>query len=475
MAFAVHKNNTANLKRGLVERVFRVEKSGTLVPPPEPKENAFEQHCAEFRRLFRTRVHVTTPWRHEEFVACYRGRRQSVYQAAADSLLTRSVNRTDSHLSTFVKAEKINFSAKADPAPRVIQPRNPRYNVEVGKYIKKIEHAIYVGVDHVWGGPTILKGYNASNSAAILREKWDKFANPVAVGLDASRFDQHVSAQALMYEHSFYELFYAGKDREELRMLLSWQLHNKGRGVANDGVIHYSVEGRRMSGDMNTGLGNCLLMCAMVWSFCKDVGLRAALANNGDDCSLIMDSDDLAKLGGLDRWFTDMGFTMKMEEPVYEFEQIEFCQTHPIWTPEGWIMVRNAMTAIAKDCNTLTPIDSQASFDKWRYCLGEAGLHLTGGVPIFQDFYRALGRGGIPSRMIDSPQFESGMMVMAKDMHRKYTEIHPQTRFSFWLAFGITPDHQEAIEDYFSTAAVQFNAPEPQGKSEFPTPEYLSR
>lgn len=471
--FAVHDNNMANLTRGLVERVFLVQGERGLVPPPQPLPGVFEQRCAGFRLLFRTHVGVTTPWRHDQFVASYRGRRQAVYQQASDSLKVRPVCKRDAVVSTFLKNEKINFTAKADPAPRVIQPRSPRYNVEVGKFLKKIEHAVYHCVDNVWGHTTIMKGHNAHATAQLLREKWEKFRDPVAVGLDASRFDQHVSLDALRFEHSFYKLFYRGSDRAELAELLSWQLHNKGYGRAPDGKVSYSVNGRRMSGDMNTGMGNCLLMCAMVWAFSQHAGLQLELANNGDDCVVFLERRNLGKLHDLGPWFSEMGFNMKIEAPVDVFERIEFCQTQPIWDGRAWVMVRSGLTAIAKDCCILHPMHSKASFDKWRYVLAEAGLHLTGGIPIFQSFYKALGHGGIPSRMLASPQFETGMMRLARGMHRQYGPVHPAARVSFWLAFGIVPDMQEAIESYFEAHPAEFCEPRALKIGEFPTPVFL--
>jgi hypothetical protein len=41
---------------------------------------------------------------------------------------------------------------------------------------------------------------------------------------------------------------------------------------------------------------------------------------------------------------------------------------------------------------------------------------------------------------------DSGFEFIAKGMQRGYAEIHPRTRASFYWAWGITPDHQMAIE-----------------------------
>ena len=113
--------------------------------------------------------------------------------AAVESLKVSPIEEKDSYLNAFVKCEKINRTAKLDPAPRIIQPRKPRFNVCLGRYIKPIEHAIYRAIDKVFGSPTVVKGMNATERGLLLARKWARFSDPVAIGIDAKRFDQHVS------------------------------------------------------------------------------------------------------------------------------------------------------------------------------------------------------------------------------------------------------------------------------------------
>jgi len=370
-----------------------------------------------------------------------------VYAQAAESLTREAVRLKDSFLSTFVKAEKVNFTSKPDPAPRVIQPRHPRYNVEVGRFIMPIEKLVYRAIALVWGGPTVMKGYNAGGTASELRTMWEQFARPVAVGLDASRFDQHVSVQALKWEHKVYLEFYEGDERALLASLLSWQLKNRGYARASYGMVKYVKVGSRMSGDMNTALGNCLIMSALVWAYCSEKQIRARLANNGDDCVVIMEAGDLDKFqAGLDAWFTEMGFTMKVEAPVFEFEQIEFCQTHPVWTPEGWVMCRDPRVCCSKDAVSVLPLYQGAMRFGLLTAIGECGMSLCGGLPVLQGFYSTMIRSGRGRRLGKHPALETGFARLATGMSRSYGAVHPRTRYSFWLAFGISPDVQEAVE-----------------------------
>lgn len=448
--FGVHNNNLANLRRGIVERVFAVEGQQGLIPPPEPHLGVYaDAEMVEFRRLVALGVGPQSPASYSEFLACYKGdRRMAVYEAAVQSLQIDSVCRQDAYLTTFVKCEKINFSAKEDPAPRVIQPRTPRYNVEVGVYLKKLEKKIFKAIAEIYGGPTVMKGYNAHETAGYMREMWDEFEDPVAIGLDASRFDQHTSEPALRWEHSVYTACYRSQDAGRLKTLLEWQIENEGCGRATDGNIKYKVNGCRMSGDMNTSLGNCLIMCALVWKLGRSIGCRLRLANNGDDCVVFMDRKDLMRFSKeVAGYFLRHGYTMKVELPVSEFEEIEFCQTKPIWTPEGWLMCRNAMVAMAKDACSVLPLAQGQVRYGWCTAIGECGMSLTGGVPIFQEFYCALLRAGRGVHMGKHPALESGFARLASGMHRKRAEVAIGTRVSFWKAFGIMPSLQLELEE----------------------------
>lgn len=92
-------------------------------------------------------------------------------------------------METFVKCEKLNFTSKDDPAPRVIQPRAPEYNVELGRYIKHLERPLFKSLESFFGYPVVFKGHDANVYGQWMRAHWDNFRNPVAIGLDASRFD----------------------------------------------------------------------------------------------------------------------------------------------------------------------------------------------------------------------------------------------------------------------------------------------
>lgn len=459
----VYNPDVVTLERAIKERVLFVEDKGVWRPAPAPSVGVFDRRLRSFETLLSKALPSTTPMTRQEFAESYLGRRRVIYQEACDSLMIKGVSPADAKIKAFVKAEK----GKHGSAPRVIQPRSPRYNVEVGKYLKPAEGPMYKSIAKIFGEPTVMKGYNARQVASHLRSKWERFSNPVAVGLDAKRFDQHVSVPALKWEHKQWRRSFRNPQHiAELRRLLKQQLKNRGTGYCKDGKVQYQVDGKRMSGDMNTGSGNCLLMCAMVFAYLEHIGmsvLDAALANNGDDCVVFMDRKYLKRfMSGLSKWFLQMGFQMTVEKPVFDFEKIEFCQAHPLFDGEAYTMVRN-LRAFDKDACSLIPIDSDYTLREWLGAVGDAGMSLTGGIPVWQEFYAVYQRsaGALSSvkrrsgsRFLNQAAFETGMMMAAKGMERVYGDVSAKARYTFWLAFGVTPDHQEALESQYRSYPV---------------------
>lgn len=434
--------------KSVYERMLYVKKDGMFVEPPKPIPGVYERRLWRIKRYF-GEVKRAAALTKESFLGTYVGRKLQTYTRAFETLKVRPLNQKDSSINWFVKIEKQRFDDSKEPVPRGISPRNPRYHVNLGLYVKRIEKKIYKMLDRYAGHRVIFKGLNARDRGRCLREHWGHFKRPVAFDLDASRFDQHVDLEALLWEHSIYKSFYPSDGR--FARLLRMQEKNVCVVRLPDGNFKFIVIGRRMSGDMNTGLGNCLIMTSLMITFCEEKEIEYRLADDGDDTVLIIDEDDLPKMEGVTEWFLEMGFTMKVGNPVRIFEQIEFCQSHPVWTPEGYVMVRN-LTALSKDCISTTRLQSEKHCKRWMKAVGLCGLSLTGGIPVYQDFYNRMVvlAGGVKPLATQEGQ-ETGMQRMAKNMKRQYSSVHPQTRVSFWRAFGMEPDKQLVLEEEYRT------------------------
>jgi len=462
--FGVHNCDKDNLLRGVYERVLYRVVDGVARPPPTPAVGVFDELLGGVRSRIVREVPLCRPFTLAQVVEMYEGRRKEIYRRASLSLSARPLTLSDAFVSTFTKCEKINFRTKKDPAPRVIQPRSPRFNVMIARYLKRLEKKLADGIAEVWGGTTIMKGLNAEGVGAAMAQMWGEFKDPVAIPLDATRFDQHVSAQALEWEHSVYEACYDRKDRTKLHKLLEMQLANRGFGRVGNCKLDYEVVGRRMSGDINTGMGNCLLMCAMLLKFRDDMRVKMRLANNGDDCVLVVERRDLWVEAEIAPHMLRFGFPVVVEPSVDVLEAVSFCQTHPVYDGARWLMMRDPRICIDKDLCTVLDMSNLGAVRKWAHAIGTCGLAMTAGLPVMSAFYEMLVRHGVKGNVMDSPWMDGGFKQMAAGLSRNHMVIPAAARVSFWRAFGILPDMQLAMEESYTRMELNFSA----GVSESP-------
>lgn len=442
-----HHTCLATGAKALLERVFFVrDAEGNFSRPPTP-EFELPEGVRKFHRLYRVFAVKTTPITAAQVAGTYTGRRGTKYQRAAQEFDAGSAQAWNARVSAFVKVEKV---LKAGAVPRVIQARNPVYNINIGRFMKLLEPVVYkcinrVGLEMIGDpDPIIIKGFNAEEIGAIVSRKWHRFKNPRGIDLDHVRMDEHCHAWTMAnQEHPTYLCHYDGKDREEFAELLELQLENVGYLRTEDGTIRYVVIGNRMSGDLNTALGNSDIVAQNLLGYLWEIGVKAALGVNGDDAFIICEAEDEGRVrAGIEAYLLRRGYRIELGTTVSKLEQLEFCQTRPVWTPTGYVMVRNYPTALAKD-HTCT---SERDLRKWLRAVGECGLSLTGGIPIYQEVYTKMVLAGTPSKMSLSPSFESGFSRLAVGMRRKYQPVHYLTRVSFWEAFGVDPQEQVAIE-----------------------------
>lgn len=444
-----HNNSLANLCRGVGERVLYTNRQLKL-PTVVAYDGVFSERLGVYKRLLVTGLGRQSPVSRQDFVNYYKGPRRTLYQKAADSLVYKPVGPRDSRLKTFIKAEKINLSLKPDPALRVIQPRDPRFNVEVGKYLLPLEHKIYDAIDKLFTRPTIMSKYNSLQQACVIHDHFTRFPDCAVIGLDASRFDQHVSVPALQFEHSVYnELF----NSPELRKLLRMQLKNRGVARGNDGWFKYEKKGSRMSGDMNTSLGNKLLMCFMAKAYIDHVGVDIGFVNNGDDCLLFVSRKYLSKLDGLEEYFRDFGFNIVREKAVFEMEHIEFCQCKPVKVNGVWRMIRSVKTSLVKDVTAVSLGHDITQYRRWLFDVAGCGLAFGRDLPVMGSFYRMLERFGVDGGTYQGKNaLFNSMRVLSKGVDVEFTQPDDYGRYSFWLQTGLTPQGQLELEQYFDLA-----------------------
>lgn len=145
---------------------------------------------------------------------------------------------------------------------------------------------------------------------------------------------------------------------------------------------------------------------------------------------------------------------MTVEEPVTEFEEVEFCQTHPVELSTGWRMVRNWSACQQKDPMCLIDIPNGKVFQKWMGAVGMCGTTLTSGVPVHENFYQVFKRNG--------REFSQGLL---NEIYRNRSQLQlskgiaqgivtPVARVSYFYAFGVLPDEQIRMERFFDQTTI---------------------
>ncbi len=450
--FNVFNADIFALEKAAKERLFYVKDAeGGFVEPPTPTPDVFSVELGPILRFMTGHGIVTAPLTNEKFIGAYEGRRRTVYQNAMNSLLVRPLEPKDAMVKFFVKIEKTNFTKKPNSVPRGISPRDPRYHVSLGPYIKRIEKLVYKRINELWGSPTIMKGKNALERGAAVLHHWKKYKDPVAVGVDASRFDQHVHIDALKFEHLIYLSYFRGKHRKQLERLLSMQLVNKGVGYVQDGKLKFTLVGKRMSGDMNTALGNCTLMSTMIKYVVEQLSIKCSFINDGDDGVIFLERRDYPKLRQhLYNMCLKFGHEVVLEDPVHEIEQIEFCQSKFVFRDATTLVaVRDIKSSFDKDSISLLHLCTPKFASKWMRSVGDCGLSLTQGLPVLQSYYnhfRQYSETGLKTEEI------TGMKLLSKGMGSpKLRPITDISRYSFWKAFGVPPSVQLELEQHYES------------------------
>ena len=181
------------------------------------------------------------------------------------------------------------------------------------------------------------------------------------------------------------------------------------------------------------------------------LGVKFKFINNGDDCGAFIERRHVQTVvDAVPGFFRDYGFRIVCEAPVDRLELVSFCGMRPLSCFDGVRMVREFKTALEKDSLSVTHLPDEVTARKWIYPVGECGLALTSGVPVFQAFYQAYIRQGIKSNMSSAVYMESGAMRLAVGLHPKAQPVSSDARLSFWSAFGVTPEEQEHLEEYYT-------------------------
>jgi hypothetical protein len=284
----------------------------------------------------------------------------------------------------------------------------------------------------------------------VLLQKMALFGNPVVYSIDCKRFDQHVSREQLKISHMIYRSCHSDPEFEDL---MKQTLNNR---CFTFGGWRYKTRGRRMSGDMDTALGNCLIMVTMVIAFMKSVELKEyEMFVDGDDTLLIVSKENEHKIVGLVEAFLRYGHEIKLEGRAERYEDVVWCQAKVCDFSQGPLMVRDWRKVLSAMCAG-TRHWHERDYKPMARGVGLCLLAVCPGVPIIQAF--ALKLAGL-SNKINEEIYMADIMFKVRPVCKDISKVKPgdvtdHNRDEFERVFGVPFDEQKRIENAINGWAI---------------------
>jgi len=442
----VHRNCPHNELLALCARVLAPLPPGVMLPLGTSVLRGFQR----VRNVVRS--YSGHRWSNRETAMTYQGLLRRRYLLAAESLNQDRVSWRDARLSCFLKAEKVNVLAKFQK-PRMIFPRDPRYNLEVASRLKPFEHWLWgrLTARSLWGGDNVTrvvaKGLNPRQRGNLIFRKFNNFRECVVFEVDGRAFEAHVGPYHLEQEHLIYKTAYPG-DRG-LKWLLKQQESLRGRLPCG---AKFSRPGGRASGDFNTGMGNSLLMLAICCGVLAEYQVPFDLLVDGDNALIFLErsTSGVVLADFADRVLLASGMEFTLERPVCLMEQVRFGRSAPIRLGgnRGWIMVREVVSVLSGALASHRYLREPKYAREWLTGVAMCELSLGLGIPMLQAWASSiLNLTGFSGRIRSGPYreyFIQGAWLAGVEESR---EISPETRASFCAAFGFTPEQQVAWEE----------------------------
>lgn len=382
-------------------------------------------------------------WTPDQVCKSFVGRKRTLYEKAFGRIADNGYEfqKWWANVLAFVKVEKYTFYDKIDRIPRPIQPRTMEYRAELSRYIKPIEGFMKKQILPGCHYPFLAKGQNSAELAKRFLLMWERFANPVALSLDLSKFDGTIHPKLKQLENSYFRQMSSDSNfqkmldvQEEDEYEPRFQKFGQEALPCKPG----KTKSGRCSGDPQTGRGNSIIMaiaCRIILS-----GLDIELFVNGDDTIIIMDAEDLdGAMALVLSGFIKFGLDIKIEGVAREIEDVEWCQSRLCETPVGWRWVRNYQRVL----NTIFSNVEYRPHTAKGLCaqIADAELSQNPGVPIIAPVCE-----WIVNNWKKTHKFAFEHDTLSRVSQDKCTIPDPKMRKWFTELTGIGPAEQERIE-----------------------------
>jgi hypothetical protein len=440
---------------------------GVIRPVIKPKPGIFqEEPFTDFvkmvAKLVLDRIHEQgemIPWSHEKYVSLAPAHKQALYEATLEQSNEKQkvLTRSDSIVKAQTKAEKKVY--KYDLVDRLFMPRPTIFHIFFGSFIKSIEHQCYESISDIYSMlsgsklATVTKGMNMIEKGTLIYAKSTRFNKPRHILLDVSHFDKHVSVKIMReVEHMIYKLIFP--NNRELAKLLTETLSNYIDIFTRDGFrVKWTNKGGRMSGDVNTALGNVIVMCACIYYYARKYVTKVfEFTDEGDDCFPTMEEHHSGEWDKLTEVFKDLGFTLRVEAIVDDIHKIQYCQASPICIGGVWRTIRTIDSVFSKDTACLTGKTNE-EFLHWLYEVGTNGAIINDGVPVFSALYakyKEWGKRGTLTAQQKNDMFYGSLRQLSSGIEYIGMPITEDNRVEFYLMTGVMPEHQLMMEKEIS-------------------------
>lgn len=226
-------------------------------------------------------------------------------------------------VTPFTKIEKMSTSKYK--APRMIQGRHMIFNLHYGRFIKPLEK--------------LVTKYNPRTNGLFGKGNYDEQARKIHelskrfkyfTEADHKTFDSHETVEHLKTTHRFYNKCYP-QHKREISRLARRTIINTCFSRTGDS---YRVKGTRMSGDVDTGFGNCLINYAILSAALEAIGIfDYEIIVNGDDSIIFTNVPIPIEL------FTAALRKYNMETEIKpsttNIHEVEFCRTKLVMASNG--------------------------------------------------------------------------------------------------------------------------------------------
>lgn len=366
----------------------------------------------------------------------------------------------DDKLFNIGTASILQFKIKK-PRPRMIVGRNLGMVIYMSRMMPYEHEAYGLLYDPNQQFRTMTKGLNSDEIGTLFLQKSSRFSKPRYLCGDCSSFDGHVSQAQLRAMHASYKA--AMHLPKIYNKVFEAQLHNR---VGSRLGVSFESEGRRMSGDRDTGYGNTVLTAIMIKIAMRHAHIaKYELLCDGDDFVLIVEDDqgDVAKAITVET-YRGLGHDLSFDIDTLLLPEVEFCQKHPIRIDNDHCkLVRAPAKVLSTSVAGPTHFDTEAGYRFLMSAVGIGDYYVNSNVPVLGEYARMLYRLSTGKHLTaeqaaseveevrrslapSNPLFQR--LVSEKRLKVNDIVTH-SARMDFYLAYGMCPNEQQCYENYF--------------------------